>query len=99
MLSGAHLYAGGPPVCGHLREKHRPHILVPKTEALVVHPHAEARRRLPCLQLDSAPIVWRSDARYLSFTVDNRLQWFPVEWPLRQTMRRVESPVSCPSTG
>ncbi|KAL3260052.1 hypothetical protein MRX96_016525 [Rhipicephalus microplus] len=45
--------------------------------------------------LDDTPIVWRRYVRYLGFTIDNRLQWFPAVRPVCQTMHHVESAVRC----
>ncbi|KAH7980520.1 hypothetical protein HPB49_016872 [Dermacentor silvarum] len=64
-----------------------------KSEAIMVHPRAAARRYTDCVVADGVPLPWRLTVRYLGLTVDHRLTWYPAVKQLRAAMRRVEGAV------
>ncbi|KAH7959311.1 hypothetical protein HPB49_010212 [Dermacentor silvarum] len=54
-----------------------------KSEAIMVHPRAAARRHTGCVVVDGVPLPWRLTVRYLGLTIDHRLTWFPAVKRLR----------------
>ncbi|KAH7945599.1 hypothetical protein HPB49_013244 [Dermacentor silvarum] len=64
-----------------------------KSEAIMVHPRAAARRHTGCVVVDGVPLPWRLTVRYLGLTIDHRLTWFPAVKRLRAAMRKVEGAV------
>ncbi|KAH7979475.1 hypothetical protein HPB49_009535 [Dermacentor silvarum] len=61
-----------------------------KSEAIMVHPRAAARRHTGCVVVDGVPLPWRLTVRYLELIIDHRLTWYPAVKQLRAAMRRVE---------
>ncbi|KAH7941051.1 hypothetical protein HPB49_009692 [Dermacentor silvarum] len=64
-----------------------------KSEAIMVHPRAAARRHTGCVVVDGVPLPWRLTVRYLGLTIDHRLTWFPAVKRLRAATRQVEGAV------
>ncbi|KAH7979850.1 hypothetical protein HPB49_011583 [Dermacentor silvarum] len=64
-----------------------------KSEAIMVHPRAAARRHTGCVVVDGVPLPWRLTVRYLGLTIDHRLIWLPAVKRLRAAMRQVEGAV------
>ncbi|KAH7959820.1 hypothetical protein HPB49_014044 [Dermacentor silvarum] len=64
-----------------------------KSEAIMVHPRAAARRHTGCVVVDGVPLPWRLTVRYLGLTIDHRLTWLPAVKRLRAAMHQVEGAV------
>lgn len=65
-----------------------------KTEALLVHPRATARRAVRRLVLGDRPIPWSDAVTYLGLRIDHRLTWIPAVKLAVLKATRVETAVS-----
>ncbi|XP_037579371.1 uncharacterized protein LOC119462097 [Dermacentor silvarum] len=65
-----------------------------KTEAMLLHPRAAARRQAARLHLQDVAIPWSTAVTYLGLRIDHRLTWLPAARALYAQVLRVLKAVS-----
>ncbi|XP_037515483.1 uncharacterized protein LOC119391904 [Rhipicephalus sanguineus] len=65
-----------------------------KTEALLIHPLAAARRYVKQLRVGNRRLPWRLTVKYLGLTIDHRLTWIPAAKATAARVRRVQGAIS-----
>nr|XP_050031042.1 uncharacterized protein LOC126527297 [Dermacentor andersoni] len=65
-----------------------------KTEAMLLHPRAAARRTPPRLHLEGVQLPWSIAVTYLGLRIDHRLSWLPAVKILHVQALRVRKAVS-----
>ncbi|XP_037572358.2 uncharacterized protein LOC119454525 [Dermacentor silvarum] len=65
-----------------------------KTEAMLLHPRAAARRQAARLHLQDVAIPWSTAVTYLGLRIDHRLTWLPAAKALHAQVLRVRKAVS-----
>ncbi|XP_072144402.1 uncharacterized protein [Dermacentor andersoni] len=65
-----------------------------KSEAIMVHPRAAARRHTGRVLIDGVSLSWEPTVTYLGLTIDHRLTWVASVKRLRAASLRVERAVS-----
>ncbi|XP_075526583.1 uncharacterized protein LOC142558319 [Dermacentor variabilis] len=65
-----------------------------KTEAMLLHPRAAARRTAPRLHLEGVQLPWSTAVTYLGLRIDHRLSWLPAVKTLHVQVLRVRKAVS-----
>ncbi|XP_054933470.2 uncharacterized protein [Dermacentor andersoni] len=65
-----------------------------KTEAMLLHPRAAARRTAPRLHLEGVQLPWSTAVTYLGLRIDHRLSWLPAVKILQVQILRVRKAVS-----
>ncbi|XP_075741511.1 uncharacterized protein LOC142790942 [Rhipicephalus microplus] len=65
-----------------------------KTEALLIHPLAAARRYVKQLRASNRHLPWKLMVKYLGLTIDHRLSWTPPAKVTCTQVRRVQGAIS-----
>ncbi|XP_050046381.1 uncharacterized protein [Dermacentor andersoni] len=65
-----------------------------KTEAILLHPRAAARRTATRLHLEGVQLPWITEVTYLGLRIDHRLSWLPAVKTLHVQVLRVRKAVS-----
>lgn len=65
-----------------------------KTEAMLVHPLASARRYTKQLKIAGRALPWKRMVTYLGLAIDHRLTWIPAAKAATTKVRRVQGAVS-----
>ncbi|XP_075721849.1 uncharacterized protein LOC142765160 [Rhipicephalus microplus] len=65
-----------------------------KTEALLIHPLAAARRYVKQLRVGNRNLPWKLTVKYLGLTIDHRLTWVPAAKVACTQVRRVQGAIS-----
>lgn len=65
-----------------------------KTEALLIHPVASARRYVKQLKVGAKALPWNLVVRYLGLTINHRLTWIPAAKATMTKVRRVQGAIS-----
>ncbi|XP_075732809.1 uncharacterized protein LOC142775335 [Rhipicephalus microplus] len=65
-----------------------------KTEALLIHPLAAARRYVKQLRVGNRNLPWKLTVKYLGLTIDHRLTWVPAAKVACTQVRGVQGAIS-----